>query len=742
MNCHRLTAIFGIVCLLISLAARSATTAEDSDPLAPQSRPKIGLVLSGGGARGFAHIGILKVLEKNRIPVDYIVGTSMGSIIAGLYATGMTPEEIEQGVQQIAWDKVFSDYSSREYTAFRQKHKELQFFNIRRIGISSEGLEISPGLIEGQRIEMALDRLAYPGFHINNYDNLRIPFRAIATDLETGEPYILDSGNLARTMRASMSIPGLLPPITVDGKLLIDGGVGNNIPIDVAREMGADIVIVVDVSAPLEEKENIKSALDITEQLTNILTRRIADFQLKSLKGKDVLITPDLKSFSSTDFNEYPALITTGTRAAEENIEQLRALSLDQHSYQNYLKNLPVVAHRHPVIDYIEIHNQSLLDDKVISRKIRQQAGKPLNLAQLEEDLSIIYGLDHSSSVVYSLDTQEGKTGLIVYVRDRRWAPSYLEFGLQIGSETEIGSSTNIDIAYTKVDINSLGAEFRGALGFGNEPYITAEFNQPLGYDLDYFIDAEAGLKTTLFPVLKHGDIESFHRFERRFVSLSAGRTFAQNTELRLSLFHASGITRTLTGLPPTGNSDFDEAGYKISLIHDSLDNLSFPNHGLFGNLSFIENKESLGANSDYRQLGFSLGGAGTYKRYTFFSRIMFETTLNENAPNNAVFRRGGFLELSGNFNKQLVGQHFGLVEAVFYRRIGDISVLPIYAGFSVENGNAWDSTSDIDPDNSFFSGSVFVGADTFLGPIYIAYGASANGEQTIYFMLGQSFIR
>jgi len=743
--------LLSVFCLLgnTALYAQSETDLpQSSSPngtkKANSQRPKIGLVLSGGGARGFAHIGVLKVLEQHNIPIDYIVGTSMGSIIGGSYAVGLTPDEIEQNVQNVDWDKVFSDHSTREYTSYRRKHQDFDFFNIRRIGITSDGLELSPGLIEGQSIELVLDRLAHPGFHIDNYDNFSIPFRAIATNLENGEPYVIDHGNLARAMRASMSIPGLLPPITIDNTLLIDGGIGNNIPIDVARSLGADIVIVIDVSAPLEDKKTIKSALEITEQLTNILTRRTADEQLKTLTPNDVLIRPELKEFSSSDFSRYHELIETGAIAATQNIKQLQKYSLSQKDYTNYRKALPPVAKRTPIINYIDIKNESPLNNRAMSRLIRQKIGEPLNITQLEEDLLIIYGLDHTGTVVYSLDTQGERTGLIIYIRDRTWAQHYLEVGLQLGSETEVGSSTNVDIVYNHVNINSLGAEFRGTLGFGNEPFTTAEFYQPLSINLDYFVSAKVGLTTELFPTLNNGGdhIESFHRFDRQFIELSAGKTFAQSTELRLKLFHADGKTQAITGNTPINDNSFTEAGFNVGLIHDSLDNISFPNTGLLANLNYINNTEALGASSDYQQIKFSLGGAGTYKRYTFFSRIIFETTLEENAPDNAVFRRGGFLELSGNFEDQLVGQHFGLVEAVLYRRLGNISFLPIYTGFSIETGNAWDNYDDVSLDNSNFSGSVFIGADTFLGPVYLAFGFSENGEQALYFTLGKSFLR
>ncbi len=344
--------LFNLICFIVftlfcfsnvAISATSKNVSPESEPETTE-RPKIGLVLSGGGARGFAHIGVLKVLEENNVPIDYIVGTSMGSIIGGLYAIGLTPEEIEIGVKGIAWDKVFNDFANRDYKSYRRKQDDYDFFDIHRIGINKDGVQISPGLIEGQQIELALDRLAYPGFHITDFDQLRIPYRAVATNIENGEPFIIKSGNLARAMRASMSIPGALPPITIDDTLLVDGGIANNVPIDIVRKMGADIVIIVDVSAPLEKKEDLKSSIDITGQLTTILTRRIADSQIKTMQEDDVLIIPGAQEISSSDFNKYPELIDAGYTSASDQLEQIKKLSLSYEAYASYVSALPMVA--------------------------------------------------------------------------------------------------------------------------------------------------------------------------------------------------------------------------------------------------------------------------------------------------------------------------------------------------------------------------------------------------------------
>jgi len=750
-RCNRFGTIFFTLISLcfckVALSENSATgsSEKNAENSSKTQRPKIGLVLSGGGARGFAHIGVLKVLEQNNVPIDYIVGTSMGSIIGGLYATGLTPEEIERGVDGIAWKQVFKDFANRDYKSFRRKQDDYDFFNLHRVGITKDGLQFSPGLIEGQQIEIALDRLAYPGFQVHDFDKLRIPFRAIATDITTGKAFIIKNGNLARAMRASMSIPGALPPITIDGKLLVDGGISNNVPINVIRDMGADIVIVVDVSAPLETKEEIKSSIDVTAQLTTILTRRSADLQIETLKDSDVLIVPDEKEISSSDFNKYPALIAAGIAAATEKIKEIKKLSLTYEDYSSYAASLPTVANRNPIIDFIEINNKTSLRDEVIRVRIHQKIGEALDIPQLEQDISYIYGLDYASSVVYSIEQRNGKTGLFVYTRDRNWAHSFLQFGLSIESAFEIQSINNFFVSYNKNDLNSLAGEFRAVASVGNEPELTGEYYQPLNAGLDYFIAAKSGIETLVVPTLFEDKIVSVQRFNRQFISLSAGKLFKQTTSLSLGMRYNDGRVSAITGPDVEENRDFIESYYYLKLFHDSLDNLSFPNSGFFSNLSINANRKNIGADSDYEQLKLAISGAGTFERYTILSRVMLEATLDERAANdiraNELFWHGGFLELSGTIRNELFGQYFGLIETAFYRRLGDITFLPLYAGFSLEAGNAWIERSDINSNNIRYSGSIFVGAETFLGPVYIAVGASSKGDLAFYFNISKTFL-
>ncbi|MEZ5581670.1 MAG: patatin-like phospholipase family protein [Candidatus Competibacteraceae bacterium] len=321
-------------------------------------RPKVGLVLSGGGARGAAHIGVIRVLEDLRVPIDCIAGTSMGAIIGGLYAAGFSVEEMEQTLTSIDWGDIFNDSPPREQRSFRRKRDDDTFLVQAKPGLKDGQLALPKGAIQGQKLKLLLSRLAQRAAHIQDFDRLRIPYRAVATDIGTGEPVVLGSGDLSSAMRASMSIPSALAPIEIDGKLLVDGGVSNNLPMDVARDTCADVLVVVDIGTPLTPTEELKSVLSITDQLTTIMTQQNTLRQLQTLQPGDVLIRPTLGDITTMSFSRASEAIPLGVEATSAERENLERLSLSTDAYQAYLASLtsPDMTSE-PVVDFIRIEN-------------------------------------------------------------------------------------------------------------------------------------------------------------------------------------------------------------------------------------------------------------------------------------------------------------------------------------------------------------------------------------------------
>src|SRR3984893_3645517 len=295
----------------------------------PATRPRICLVLSGGGARGMAHIGVLKILEDLKIPVDCIAGTSMGAIVGGLYASGMTALEIEATMRSLDWQEAFHDAPPRRDLAFRRKQDDRNFLVRLPLGLKHGQILLPKGFIQGQKLQETLRQLTLRFSNSTDFDRLPTPFRAVATDLETGDAVLLDKGDLAIAMRASISAPGVFAPVDYQGRLLVDGGLAENLPINVARGMNADILIVSDVSFPLQQRAKLDSALTISNQMLAILVRKDSDRQRKTLTQQDVLIEPVLGAATSTDFTQGVNTIVQGERAARGAVDRLAALGVD-----------------------------------------------------------------------------------------------------------------------------------------------------------------------------------------------------------------------------------------------------------------------------------------------------------------------------------------------------------------------------------------------------------------------------
>ena len=728
-----------LLCMPVFYAHCLATESPQELP-----RPKIGLVLSGGGARGAAHIGIIKVLEEMRIPIDYIGGTSMGSIIGGLYASGMSSDELEKTVTGVDWDEAFSDLIPREDRSFRRKTDDKTYLVKGKPGLSdSLEIKLPPGLIQGQQIDILFKRLALPVSTIYDFDEFRIPFRAVATDIVTGEPVILGSGDLAQAMRASMSVPSVFSPVIIDDKILVDGGISKNLPIDIVRNMGADIIIAVDISTPLAGPEKLKSALEITWQLTGILTRRNTEKQIATLTEKDVFIVPDLADITSGSFSRAGNAITIGYKAAEDKKQELMKLVLAQSDYDAYLaardpdkaKSEPVP----PVIEFIKLDNRSRVSDKVILARLHIETGQPLDVEKLEKDIGVIYGLELFENITYEIVEEDGKAGLVLHVRERSWGPNYIQAGLTLAGNQEGDSYYNLGFAYTRTAINTLDGEFRVAVQIGSAPIIYAEIYQPFDYGSRYFIHPRLFWgKRNVNIFSSAGEILAEYNVARYGGDLAVGRELGTWGEARIGILRMQGDVEVRTGATYLPNYDYDSGELYLKLTADKLDNFNFPRAGVYGFVQYLSSLEDIGADSSFDQVLFNALIAKSWDRNTLLGGARFYSTLDSDAPLQNLFQLGGLFNLSGYLDDELSGQHLGLLRMVYMRRIGNFNVMPTYIGASLESGNVWQDKGDIDFDTLITAGSLFLGVDTPLGPIYLGYGLAEGNKHSFYFYLGK----
>src|ERR1700720_2981391 len=292
------------VCLLLALNLWSQDTPDQSLDQSPEKaanppahRPRIGLVLEGGGALGLAHIGVLKWLEENRIPVDMIAGSSMGALVGGTYATGESPDQIANLISSIKWHEVLRGATRYKDLSFRRKEDRQDYPNAFEFGLK-QGAQFPSGFNSGQQVGLILDHVGLPYSEMKSFDELPIPFRCVATDLVAGDSYVFDHGSLAEAMRASMSLPAFFTPVRERNRVLVDGGLVNNLPVDVARQMGADIVIAVHLALPRLDPNAPLSSVTVLQRSANV---SIAVNELRSMEDADILLKADAERFTMTD---------------------------------------------------------------------------------------------------------------------------------------------------------------------------------------------------------------------------------------------------------------------------------------------------------------------------------------------------------------------------------------------------------------------------------------------------------
>ncbi|MGU3349856.1 patatin-like phospholipase family protein [Pseudomonas monsensis] len=714
-----------------------------SAPANEATRPKVGLVLSGGAARGLAHIGVLKALEEQGIKIDAIAGTSMGAVVGGLYASGYKIDELEKLALNIDWQQALSDAPPREDVPFRRKQDDRDFLVKQKLSFRDDGsLGLPLGVIQGQNLALLLESLLAHTSDTRNFDKLPIPFRAVATDIANGEKVVFRKGHLPQVIRASMSIPAVFAPVELDGRLLVDGGMTDNIPLDVAREMGVDVAIVVDIGTPLRNSKQLTTVVDVLNQSITLMTRRNSEEQLAALKPSDVLIQPALAAFGVTDFGKAQDMIDAGYRATRILDARLAVLK-PAESQDAELNAARSPGQRTPIITAIKVENNSKVDDDVIRYYIRQHIGEPLDLGRLHSDMGTLYGLDYFEQVQYRVVHKGQDHTLVISARGKRSGTDYLRVGLNLSDDMRGDSAFNLGASYRVNGINRLGAEWLTRAQIGDKQELYSEFYQPLDVGSRYFIAPSVVFEAQNVDAVLDNDPIAQYRVERYGMALNVGRQIGNNGEVRFGVGEAWGKADVRIGDQDLPSEHFNEGFYSLKYSYDSLDNVYYPHEGKDISLTLLQFEPSLGSDTRYRQWEFKLDKAMGRGPDTLILGGRYGRTLDDTNVVTSSFLLGGARQLSGFREDAISGQNVSLLRAVYYRRLTPRAYLPLdfplYAGASLERGRAWNN------DNEFDSGyinaaSVFIGFETPLGPLNFSYGLNDANEQAVYLNLGQTF--
>jgi NTE family protein len=725
--------------IAITVACMLATPPVRAGAEATQERPKIGLALSGGGARGGAHVGVLRKLDELGVPIDFVAGTSMGAIVGALYSAGFSPDEIEALFRDTDWRSAFTDRPSRQDETMRQKDLDQRLLIPYRIGFNHGSFQFPMGAVEGQHLDQMFNRLLFPVVDVQDFDDLPIPFRAVATNLETGGEVVIGKGSLPDAIRASMSVPGFFAPVPLDGQLLVDGGMSNNLPVSVVREMGADIVIAVDISTPLLTADELTSVLAVSEQLTTFLTRKNTEDQIAILQPQDILLVPDLVGFSSADFKEAAEMSSVGYKAANKHEAALAQLA----NPAGATRLGP--AQEEPgqtVIEFITLNNQSVLDDEIILSRIESQPGEVLDIDRLERNIDQIYSLDVFQSVTYSVaQNPAGQKGLYIDAQPRSWGPNYLQAGLEFSDDFSGNSQFQLAAAYTRNALNPYGGELRVTGGFGREDVLDFNFYQPIDKGARWFVEVDAYYRRYRFNIYLDKQLASQLEIAGSGAVIGIGRNLDYNNQLRLDYNYFRGDADELLldqGFLVDDNVEIGEL--VLSYQHDTLDSVYFPTEGAAITLAYSYGSEALGAGLDYDQAIFQGTKSWSFGRNIILAHGEAGYSFDDLTPQERLFQLGGFARLSGLIPDELNGRNLGLLTMSYMRELGSFDLAPVYAGLTAEAGNVWLLKEDVSLDDLQYAGSVFIGAETPIGPVYLAWGYHESGDSTIYFYVGNPY--
>ena len=720
------------------LAAVSLAMTMSTQAMADANRPKVGLVLGGGGARGAAHIGVLEVLEELKIPVNCIAGTSMGALIAGAYASGLTPAEMREEMAKADWNDMFTDIPDFSDVNYRHKQVMRSFIPASEIGVTSDGVRFPPGVVDGVKIKLFFNRLVGAGKDERVIEKLPLPLSIIATDIGTGQRVVLREGSLTSAMRASMSVPGLLSPITLDGRKLVDGGLVDNVPIAEARERcNADIVIAVNVGSPLMDADRVGSLLTISAQMVNILTEQNVTRSLATLKPTDILIQPDLGTISSTDFSRNGEAADRGRAAAEAVRAQLARLGTDETRYAEWRK--PINRRNKPAltVDEIEIAGLKRVNPAMVERQLTVRTGEPLANSNIDNDVLRIYGDGFYQGVDYRLVSYRDRNILRALPVEKSWGPDYLRFALNLETDSNQGSSFSLRAAYQKTLINELGAEFLATVGIGNNVIGGLNFYQPLDPAQRFFV--ETGLNYNRVPLNIYQDNSRIAQYTNSVTEFGvwAGTNIGITGQAKIGWIEQKRSFERDIGSLALPDFDTSYSGWKASLSLDQMNRLHFATRGWATRFDYFDSSEA-----GYSRVDADLRGAFSLGKTVFTGRATYAGSVDGPLPFYDAATLGGFLHMSAFARNQILGDDISYASLRAEQIIGTFPIGlrgDMRLGVVVEGAHVgkFYTETNLAGTSILNSAALYMGGETPFGPAYLGFGYSTSGASNFFLSIG-----
>lgn len=724
-----------LLAAVVASAALPAAWAATAEPKAI-SRPRIGLVLGGGGARGAAHIGVLQVLEKLQVPVDCIAGTSMGALVGGAYASGLRPPQMLARLSAVDWGDLFEDNPGRADLNYRDRRLAESYYPGLEFGVKDLRLETARGLIQGQKLKLFFNSLVGAEKGTRAIEDLGVPLSLVATDIGNGERVVYREGDLTAAMRASMSVPGLLAPVDYRGRRLVDGGLVDNLPVAEARaRCAADVIIAVDVGSPLAKPGEVNSILSITNQMVGILTGQNEAASRATLHPDDILITPGLEGITAADFSKFRETAARGHAAATAMADKLQRYALPAPDYTAWRTRLEGPLRKLPRIDEVQIAALPHVNPETVARHLHIRPGERIDPQQLDQDLQRIYGDGYYESVDYSLLTTRQRNILRVTPTEKSWGPDFLRFGTQLQLSQE-SNDLVLRAAYHKRWITRLGGESLTGIDVGQRARLFTELYLPLDARQRFFAEPVLTLRRQFIDIYQDNDRVAEYQVIEKRASANLGVRAGTYGQARLGWLFRKFNTSVRTGAAdlPTGKRSI--GGWSLDLDLDQLNRAFFPTEGWAAKIGFFS-----GQQIPYSKLEVNLRGAASWGPYALTTRLSYVDALRGSLPAFDAAALGGFLNLSGFNTQQIIGGRASFVGARGERVIGKMPLGfagDLRAGLSLETGKVDRRFTETGREGWQPAMSVYLGGETPLGPVYLGLGRAARGgPASLYFYLG-----
>jgi len=724
--------VFVLLLLLWPAASRAQQNA------APRVRPKIGVALEGGGAMGLAHIGVLKWFEEHHIPVDYVAGTSMGGLVGGFYATGMSPDELKTLIEGMDWRKILGDRTPYEDLAFRRKEDQRAYPNSLIFGLRG-GLTLPAGLNAGHQIGLIIDRVTLPYDEVPSFDALPVPFRCVATDLVSRKSYVFKDGSLAVALRATMSIPGAFSPVHEGKAVFVDGGLLNNLPTDVVREMGAEIVIAVHLEpAPVDAKD-IQSVFSVLNHSVRVV---LEENELRSLAQADAVVSVPLSEYSTVDYAKSEQIMKRGYEAANARARLLEAFALDDAEWQEHQRAREARKRSDvPTPQFIQVQGTNAHEATDVTRYVKRFQGKPVNPEKLDEVLTRLTGVGRYDSAGYRLIEKNGQIGLLVQVVEKNYAPPMFQTAFEVDGSQSGNVDFTMGTRFTFMDVAGFRSEWRTDVLLGNTYGIQTELFRPFRAESRWFFAPHADASDTAFPIYAKNDPLADYRIYRTNIGGDVGYSFGRFSELRVGYEVGSLNTKLRLGTLQIPAVAGRVGQSRLRYLLDHTDDPVIPRSGFSAETNFRWFDQSPGAKDGFPSMDLKLGYFQPIARSaSLFLEGEGGTTFGSSSTGVPQFFLGGPVRLGAYGQNEFQGNQYYLFRAGFLR---DVLTLPpflgkkVYAVGAYEIGKMYGVTTGTDLPDDVAAGFL---AETALGPFFIGGSVGDSGHRKWFFQLGRVF--